>query len=146
MNPGCTGPLYVRAYQGKTAPSSDLAPLPHPRPQTRTARSGVLRLDVHNGNGCCAADAKWAAVETRKRLQRKDPVYQSMTAVQLEEALPFRIISLARSTDRRAAMVKRLEAAGACAHPYCLLAHMMLTGDQPAITPHPGTPPVAWHC
>uniref|UniRef100_A0A383VQV5 Glycosyl transferase family 25 domain-containing protein n=1 Tax=Tetradesmus obliquus TaxID=3088 RepID=A0A383VQV5_TETOB len=65
---------------------------------------GVLRVKV--------PESKWKELEKAKRSMPQDTTYQNMTAQQLREELPVRVISLARATERRTTVSKILEAAG----------------------------------
>lgn len=72
----------------------------------------AVRYSVSSPQASIAADLRWKRVEDVKATMPKDSAYQNVTAQQLQQLMPIRVISLARAKERRAAMIKGLQAAG----------------------------------
>lgn len=73
---------------------------------------GVVRYSVLSPQASAVSELKWQQLENIKAAMHKDSTYQNVTAQQLQQLMPIRVISLARAKERRAAIIKSLKAAG----------------------------------
>ncbi|KIY93027.1 hypothetical protein MNEG_14936 [Monoraphidium neglectum] len=71
---------------------------------------GAIRLD--HRHGCCGVEAQWRRVEAQKASMPKAREFDGLTARQLRGRLPIWVISLASATDRRANVIRNMQAEG----------------------------------